>query len=52
MTNADELPQMLSQVISGGDLVLMQGAGNIGRMARRLAELKLQPINTNEESHG
>ncbi|WP_036023871.1 UDP-N-acetylmuramate--L-alanine ligase [Leminorella grimontii] len=52
VTNADELPQMLSQVISGGDLVLMQGAGNIGRMARRLAELKLQPINTNEESHG
>lgn len=52
VTNADELPQMLSQVIRGGDLVLMQGAGNIGRMARRLAELKLQPINTNEESHG
>lgn len=52
VTNADELPQMLSQVVRGGDLVLMQGAGNIGRVARRLADLKLQSINTNEENHG
>lgn len=32
------LPEILAQVLRGGDLVLTQGAGNIGKVARQLAE--------------
>ncbi|WP_440131765.1 hypothetical protein, partial [Escherichia coli] len=33
-------------------LVLVQGAGNVGKIARKLAELKLQPPKKEEEHHG
>jgi D-alanine-D-alanine ligase len=32
---------MLASVLTGNDLVLVQGAGNIGKIARHLAEIKL-----------
>jgi UDP-N-acetylmuramate--alanine ligase len=32
--------------------VLVQGAGNIGKIARHLAEIKLKPQKTEEERHG
>lgn len=31
------VPKILAQVIRGGDLLLMQGAGNIGQLARQIA---------------
>lgn len=35
------LPAMLAQIIDDGDLVLTQGAGNIGAVVKTLAELQL-----------
>ncbi|ACY83485.1 UDP-N-acetylmuramate--L-alanine ligase [Edwardsiella piscicida] len=37
------LAQTLAQFLQEGDLILTQGAGNIGRVARVLAECRLQP---------
>lgn len=37
----NELPSVLAQIIEDGDLVLTQGAGNIGAVVKTLAELKL-----------
>lgn len=37
----DLLPEMLAQVIGDGDIVLTQGAGNIGSVVKTLAALKL-----------
>ena len=34
---------MLASVLTGNDLVLVQGAGNISKIARHLAEIKLIP---------
>jgi len=39
-------------VLTGNDLILVQGAGNIGKIARNLAEIKLKPQNSEEERHG
>ncbi|MCY9844382.1 UDP-N-acetylmuramate--L-alanine ligase [Vibrio caribbeanicus] len=36
-----ELPAVLANVLQDGDLVLTQGAGDIGKVAKRLASLKL-----------
>ncbi|EPL4015380.1 UDP-N-acetylmuramate--L-alanine ligase [Klebsiella pneumoniae] len=44
--------EMLASVLTGNDLVLVQGAGNIGKIARHLAEIKLIPQKTEEERHG
>lgn len=38
----DELPVILQSVLKDGDILLMQGAGNIGSMAARIAETKLE----------
>ncbi|MCG3730859.1 UDP-N-acetylmuramate--L-alanine ligase [Vibrio cincinnatiensis] len=35
------LPSVLANILQDGDLVLTQGAGDIGKIARQLAELKL-----------
>ncbi|PIJ49867.1 UDP-N-acetylmuramate--L-alanine ligase [Erwinia sp. OLTSP20] len=43
---------MLAPALSGNDLILVQGAGNVGRIARTLAEQKLKPKPTEEEHHG
>ncbi|WP_325891585.1 UDP-N-acetylmuramate--L-alanine ligase [Grimontia sp. NTOU-MAR1] len=39
--DVDALPAALAAVIQPGDLVLTQGAGDIGKVARKLAELEL-----------
>jgi len=39
-------------LLSGDDLVIVQGAGNIGKIARKLAELALQPAAKTEARHG
>jgi len=43
VSDIDKLPETLSGVIQGGDLVLAQGAGNISKIARQLAEKQLKP---------
>ncbi|WP_394248891.1 UDP-N-acetylmuramate--L-alanine ligase [Vibrio profundi] len=37
----DSLPSVLANVIQGGDLVLTQGAGDVGKVAKRLETLEL-----------
>lgn len=37
----EQLPEILAEVIQPGDLVLTQGAGNVGGIAKRLHELAL-----------
>jgi UDP-N-acetylmuramate--alanine ligase len=41
VASPESLPAMLAQIIDDGDLVLTQGAGNIGAVVKTLAELKL-----------
>ena len=41
VATAEALPAMLANVIEDGDLVLTQGAGNIGAVVKTLAELQL-----------
>jgi UDP-N-acetylmuramate--alanine ligase len=52
VSDADTTPEVLSQLLQDDDLVLVQGAGNVGKVARRLADLKLQPQKIEEEHHG
>lgn len=40
-TNIEMLPSMLTNVIQDGDLLLTQGAGDIGKVAKKLADLQL-----------
>ncbi|RPE04364.1 UDP-N-acetylmuramate--L-alanine ligase [Candidatus Pantoea deserta] len=47
----DALPEMLAPLLSGNDLILVQGAGNVGKVARKLAECKLQPERKAEARH-
>lgn len=41
--SADELLDVIADVLAPGDLVLTQGAGNVGALAKRLAHQVLQP---------
>ncbi|ACS84460.1 UDP-N-acetylmuramate--L-alanine ligase [Musicola paradisiaca] len=41
--DVENLPELLAQALQNGDLVLAQGAGSVGKLARRLAETRLQP---------
>ncbi|MGG1984702.1 hypothetical protein ABFY53_25975 [Serratia nematodiphila] len=52
VSDADSVPETLAQLLQDEDLVLVQGAGNVGKIARKLAELKLQPPKKEEEHHG
>jgi len=47
----DALPDALAPLLSGDDLVIVQGAGNIGKIARKLAENELQPAVKSEARH-
>ncbi len=47
----DALVEMLAPLLSGNDLILVQGAGNVGKVARKLAECKLQPERKVEGRH-
>lgn len=52
VSDPDAVPESLAQLLRGDDLVLVQGAGNISKIARNLAERKLQPQNKKEGHHG
>ncbi len=41
VSSPDKIPGVLADVLKGGDILLTQGAGNINRVARCLADLKL-----------
>ena len=41
VSSADEVPQTVADVIKDGDILLTQGAGNVGKLAKVLAEYKL-----------
>ncbi|HCN43569.1 MAG TPA: UDP-N-acetylmuramate--L-alanine ligase [Proteus vulgaris] len=43
VSDVDNISSILAGVLTDNDLVLVQGAGNIGKIARRLADTKLQP---------
>jgi len=51
VSDIDTVPESLSQVLNADDLILVQGAGNVGKVARRLADQKLQPLKKGEEHH-
>lgn len=38
-----EVPSILANQLRAGDIVMTQGAGNIGQLARKLAAMQLQP---------
>jgi len=38
VSDIDVVPESLAQILEGDDLVLVQGAGNVGRVARKLAD--------------
>lgn len=42
VSDVENISSILAGVLTDNDLVLVQGAGNIGKIARRLAETKLQ----------
>lgn len=43
VSDTGQLSAMLAPVLTGNDLLLIQGAGNIGKIARHLAQNQLQP---------
>ena len=50
VTSPAVLPAMLAQIITDGDLVMTQGAGNIGAVVKTLAELQLNIVKMKEVS--
>jgi UDP-N-acetylmuramate--alanine ligase len=42
VADPEQLPSILASVLQGGDLLLTQGAGNIGAISRQLADVNLQ----------
>ncbi|TKB51271.1 UDP-N-acetylmuramate--L-alanine ligase [Ferrimonas sediminicola] len=47
----DALPAMLAEVLQDGDVVLTQGAGNIGALARKLGAMELSVEKMRGEHH-
>jgi UDP-N-acetylmuramate--alanine ligase len=41
VSDLDFLPQIMKEILKGGDLLLTQGAGSVGRIARQLANIEL-----------
>ena len=52
VSDHDLVAEMLLPALSGNDLILVQGAGNVGKIARTLAEQKLKPKTNAEDHHG
>ena len=50
VTHAQQLQALLAPMLSGNDLILMQGAGTVGQIAKGLADCKLQPVNAGEKA--
>lgn len=46
----DLLPEILANLLNDGDIVMTQGAGNIGQIAKTLAQAKMQPALLKSES--
>ncbi|NLS43690.1 UDP-N-acetylmuramate--L-alanine ligase [BEV proteobacterium] len=46
VTDPDMMATLLAPTLHDGDLVLIQGAGNVGKLARKLADTRLQPLVT------
>ena len=44
IAQSNQLPAMLEKVLQDGDVLLMQGAGNIGAIAAKLAASQLRDI--------
>ncbi len=44
VSDVENISSILAGVLTDNDLVLVQGAGNIGKIARRLAETKITTI--------
>ncbi len=41
----EELPSILANQLQNGDIVMTQGAGNIGQLAKKLAATEMEPTN-------
>ncbi|MGE9550964.1 UDP-N-acetylmuramate--L-alanine ligase [Erwinia amylovora] len=52
VSDHDSILEMLAPKLTGNDLILVQGAGNVGRIARKLADQKLQPQTKEGDHHG
>ncbi|MFC6379139.1 UDP-N-acetylmuramate--L-alanine ligase [Tatumella terrea] len=52
VSDNEMLADALAPALSGNDLVLAQGAGTVGRIARTLADRKLQQMTRTEEQPG
>ncbi len=52
VSDMDALPEVLALALADNDLVLMQGAGTVGKIARRLADTQLQPAALTGGAHG
>ncbi|EXU75832.1 UDP-N-acetylmuramate--L-alanine ligase [Erwinia mallotivora] len=52
VSDHDSVLEMLAPKLNGNDLILIQGAGNVGRIARKLADQKLQPQGNEGDHHG
>jgi len=52
VSDHDAVLEMLAPKLTGNDLILVQGAGNVGRIARKLADQKLQPQTKEGVHHG
>jgi UDP-N-acetylmuramate--alanine ligase len=49
VSGSEGLPTVLANVLQDGDLVLTQGAGDIGKVARKLAALKLSIVDMQKQ---
>ncbi|MEG3135259.1 UDP-N-acetylmuramate--L-alanine ligase [Rouxiella sp. T17] len=51
VSDIDAVPGILAPILDANDLILVQGAGNIGKVARKLAEQKLQAVKKEDEHY-
>lgn len=52
VSDANSVPEILAQLLQHDDLLLVQGAGNISKIARKLAKVKLRPQEKRGKQHG
>ena len=50
--DTEQVAEMLAPVLNGNDLILVQGAGNVGKIAKKLAENQLRSHTEEDERHG
>ncbi|CAM3632945.1 UDP-N-acetylmuramate--L-alanine ligase [Rouxiella silvae] len=51
ISDIDAVPGILAPILDANDLILVQGAGNIGKVARKLADQKLQAAKKGDEHY-